>query len=666
MSLDASIVISAKDNYSEAIRKMQRTQTSFRKDLKSLQKELDTLNKNKVTLNTDLSKAKRELKDAEKSFSAVGDEAARLRLEAAQADYDNIRQNLDLVSRAAKQAARDMDNLTGVASKTENRMSSSGGTLAALAKAGIFSMAGNAAADLGGALVSSAYGSQTGNAITSVLGGAASGAAMGSVAGPAGTAIGAAVGTLTGAIQAFTAQYNSKDEAFKSVVQDTYNDIKQRQAESLSSGSEIAASRETAKISFTTLFGDADAAEEFLSDITQFANETPFLFDELTSMARTLKAYGYETSELLDKNGKGLLLTLGDARSALGLGSEDMKEIAKGLGRMRNTGNTTMEYLYPLLERGIPVFDYLASASGKTNGEVQEMVRKGLVPGAEAAEAIADYMSDAYSGSMEMGSKSFAGLSSTLQDYHNEMDNAMGEGYNERRKLGMQEEIDWLSGESGKAMKEANRLIGEWQASLENEKERLLRESMDAVMTSDAFAEANSVEKGRMLAAAQAEANAEYLKSDGYQLQQEANEKLVDDIQVAMKDVYLDAGYNMGLKFSEGVANAIKDAGGGVASVIAAELGGGYSGVSPRMEHERGYAYGIQRVPYDNFPALLHEGERVLTASQAREQGGAPTVQVTGNSFIVREEADIDRIATALCQKIADAQAAYVGEVRIA
>jgi tape measure domain-containing protein len=661
VSANASIVISAKDNYSSAIKKMQATQTSFRKDLKSLQKELDTLNKNKLTLNMDLSKAKRELKDAEKAFGAVGDEAARLRLEAAQADYDNIRQNLDLVSRTAKQTARDMDNLTGVVSKSENRMGGAGGTLATLAKAGLFSMAGNAAADLGGVLASSAFGGPTGDAITSVLGGAASGAAMGSVAGPAGTAIGAAVGALTGAVQAFTAQYSSKDDAFKSVVQDTYNEIKQAQAESLSSGSEIAASRETAQISFTTLFGDADVAQDFLSDVTDFANVTPFLFDDLTAMSKVLKTYGYTVEELLPTMQK-----IGDAGAALGMGQEDMAAIATYLGRMKTTGKATLEYLTPLLERGIPVWDYLAQASGIAKDEVQEMVTRGLVPGAKAAEIIADYMGDDFAGSMEQQSQTYAGLASTMQGMQDEMNNALGEGYNEQRKLGMQEQIEWLSGESGEAMKEANRLIGEWQASLENEKERLLRESMDAVMTSDAFAEADSVEKGRMLAAAQAEANAEYLKSDGYQLQQEANEKLVDDIQVAMKDVYLDAGYNMGLKFSEGVANAIKDAGGGVASVIAAELGGGYSGVSPRMEHERGYAYGIQRVPYDNFPALLHEGERVLTASQAREQGGAPTVQVTGNSFIVREEADIDRIATALCQKIADAQAAYVGEVRIA
>lgn len=34
-----------------------------------------------------------------------------------------------------------------------------------------------------------------------------------------------------------------------------------------------------------------------------------------------------------------------------------------------------------------------------------------------------------------------------------------------------------------------------------------------------------------------------------------------------------------------------------------------------------GFAKGLPTVPYDNFPALLHRGERILTASQARDYG---------------------------------------------
>lgn len=66
-----------------------------------------------------------------------------------------------------------------------------------------------------------------------------------------------------------------------------------------------------------------------------------------------------------------------------------------------------------------------------------------------------------------------------------------------------------------------------------------------------------------------------------------------------------------------------------------------------------GYAVGLPRVPYDNFPALLHEGERVLTANEARamdQTGGGVTIQV--GELVVREEADVDRVAETLMAKL--------------
>mgnify|MGYP000467811598 CR=1 FL=1 len=72
----------------------------------------------------------------------------------------------------------------------------------------------------------------------------------------------------------------------------------------------------------------------------------------------------------------------------------------------------------------------------------------------------------------------------------------------------------------------------------------------------------------------------------------------------------------------------------------------------------RSHAAGLERVPYDGYAALLHEGERVLTAREARQadQGGGAQVTITGNTFQVRQESDIDAIAEALYRKLRLAQ----------
>ncbi len=68
----------------------------------------------------------------------------------------------------------------------------------------------------------------------------------------------------------------------------------------------------------------------------------------------------------------------------------------------------------------------------------------------------------------------------------------------------------------------------------------------------------------------------------------------------------------------------------------------------------KGYAMGLDRVPYDNFPALLHEGEQVRTASQVRSEKGSVTIAKLADQIIIREEADIDKVATKLVKKIKD------------
>lgn len=67
--------------------------------------------------------------------------------------------------------------------------------------------------------------------------------------------------------------------------------------------------------------------------------------------------------------------------------------------------------------------------------------------------------------------------------------------------------------------------------------------------------------------------------------------------------------------------------------------------------------HGLDEVPYDRYPAILHKGEAVLPRQDAQEWregrgGSAPSVNITGNTFNVRQESDIDAIANALYSKI--------------
>lgn len=83
-----------------------------------------------------------------------------------------------------------------------------------------------------------------------------------------------------------------------------------------------------------------------------------------------------------------------------------------------------------------------------------------------------------------------------------------------------------------------------------------------------------------------------------------------------------------------------------------------------------GYAYGKDRVPYDNYPARLHEGEKVLTRNQADQydrmmsrgvsltqsvasaptggnaSGGASTINIDrlADTVVIHEEADVDSV----------------------
>ena len=710
---DVSIALSAKDKVSSILKKVGQISGETADEIDKLQDSLDTLSSAKVDLKTNLDKVRQQVSEARKEFRKLGDSVSEQNYKDKLSELEKLEQQYYAVSKSIRMVENEETSLAGTRSKLSNREAggSSGSMLgtvgSALATAGFGDMLSNSLSGAAGAFFSSYYGTTDGAAIESFLGSAISGATMGAtvgsmIGGPGlGTAIGAAAGGLIGAvsggIEAATQKFESRDEAFKSYVQDQYNAVQERQAADLESGSALAGQRETDLTSFTTLFGSKDIAQQYLSQLKTMANVTPFLYSDLTAMSKTLKTYGYAANEMIPA-----LTAVGDAGAALGMTAADMTNVSTALGRMRSSNKTTLEDLNILQDRGIDAIGALANAKGVSKGDAYSMISGGDIAGTEAVQIIQSYMEQMYSGAMEQQSKTFEGLSSTLEGWNQELQNAMGEGYNEGKKIGMSDQIDWLEGEAGQKMQEVYSEMGTLQSDLENMQQEMYRDivngmfsgdiasgmdeqiaaqveqmhtrymeamaTLDSGTSSDEEKIAARAELGALMGEAQAMAESEYYNSEGVSILTDANITMASNIQSSAGGAYQNAGYSLGQQLTKGISSAVSSyvppsirvpvvtssistsAGTTTSTSTGTTTGSHLTGATSPYR-----AIGENRVPRDNTLYLLHEGERVLTAREARaqDQGGTGGVVINmGGNYTVRQDSDIGAIAEAVAARI--------------
>ena len=657
---DASLVIRAEDRYSENIRRMSQFTKSFNKDVDDLEEQLRQLNAQKVSLKLDADQANRALKEAQKQFAATGDEADGLKVQLQQANYDNIKRNFDLVTRAARDTERQLSK-TGEAGKQVS--GGFGSTLSALGQAGLYSMLGGAASQVSGVVLESYLGQPLATAMSSTLSGVASGAAIGSIIPGIGTAVGAAIGGLAGAVTGGSQIYEAQDDAFKSYVQEAVEGQLEEMDSIRASGSATAGQREQDQIAFAQRFGSAEAAQSYLDQVRAMAVNTNYTYDEITGYSKSL-LNSYSADETL-----GVLQTLSDATAGLNLDSSGVSMFIAGLSRMRTTDKVTQEYLNYFSERGLDVYDALSRSTGADKSQIAGMVTDGDIGGVEAAQAILDYIQAEFGGLSEKLATTYDAMVDNLGDAEANLNARMGEGYNEARKAGLQAQMDWLESDQ---LGEAYEAIGAWKAELENAKEQYIRDAVNEAMSSEDYqtaqAEGDAAEMGRIIMQAKINGMNEYNANEGKDEVLAQELALIEGVRedTALSDAYWDAGYTLGQEFSKGRAAGMSGGAGedsgdftDPASANYSPIMMAYSGLDPDGSH----AAGLETVPYDNYLAYLHEGERVLTASQARSYdrgGGIGGIVINMNGAVIREESDIEKVAQALYERLVQARTAGV------
>ena len=145
-------------------------------------------------------------------------------------------------------------------------------------------------------------------------------------------------------------------------------------------------------------------------------------------------------------------------------------------------------------------------------------------------------------------------------------------------------------------------------------------------------------------------------------------DNLLSCVEVAFPTIQsiIESVWNVLSGIFNGIASGISKINDAVASLdVGGKLGGAISWIGGKL----GFAYGKDRVPYNNYPAILHEGEKVLTRNQAdqyeraqraepvtvKESGsksvGGVTIEKLADTVIIEKDADVDKVMAQMMAK---------------
>ncbi len=177
-------------------------------------------------------------------------------------------------------------------------------------------------------------------------------------------------------------------------------------------GMDFDSKMQQAQISFETMLGSAEKANVLLGKLQKMAAETPFEFPDLQDAAKRMLAFGFSAEQIIP-----MLKAVGDASAGLGLsGAEGLGRIGLALGQMKAKAKVSADEMLQLTEVGVPAWDILAKAMGKSTAEVMKLSEKGLIPADKAIQILIKGMEERFPNMMQKQSQSFAGLMSTLKD----------------------------------------------------------------------------------------------------------------------------------------------------------------------------------------------------------------------------------------------------------
>ena len=171
-----------------------------------------------------------------------------------------------------------------------------------------------------------------------------------------------------------------------------------------------AADLQTQTKSLEVLTGSMEQAATIIAELKAFGNVTPFKSSDLVDTAKKLKAFGFETEEVVK-----VTKQLADVAGATGA---DLGGIATAFGQIEAKGRLQAEELMQLQERGVGLAQVLQREYGLTGEEFAKAMSKGQIS-ADAVSAALEVLTteggEYFQGAIAQ-SETLNGKLSTLQD----------------------------------------------------------------------------------------------------------------------------------------------------------------------------------------------------------------------------------------------------------
>ena len=202
---------------------------------------------------------------------------------------------------------------------------------------------------------------------------------------------------------------------------------------------------ETQRKSLEQLTGSLEKTNKIIDELQEFGAVTPFTSAELIEQTKRLKAFGFETEELVDTTKR-----LADVAGATGA---DLTGIATAFGQIRAKGKLQQEENLQLLERGVNITDELKRITNLQGDAFESAMRKGKIGADAVNQALINLTSQGgiFAGGATKQANTLNGKLSTLQDTIDTLARTIG--------TELEDEIKDVLDFSIAAVKEINKLI---------------------------------------------------------------------------------------------------------------------------------------------------------------------------------------------------------------